>query len=219
LVPEMQLKLLRLIEHGEIRPVGRMGAQLVDVRVIATSQTPLLSAAKAGLFREDLYYRLATVHMTLPLLRARQGDIPMLVRHLLARQAARYRTAVVDVSDAALQLLSGYHWPGNVAQLQSTLLRATLGHAGESLTVANFPVLSAQAQMLPSPSPVHLNASGVTMFMPDGHLRALADIEADIIRLAIGHYRGRMSEVARRLGIGRSTLYRKLIELGLTDAA
>ena len=85
--------------------------------------------------------------------------------------------------------------------------------------MTDFPVLNAQTQLSPRLASVAVNPSGVTMFLPDGHLRPLTEIEADIIRLAIGHYRGRMSEVARRLGIGRSTLYRKLIELGLTDAA
>lgn len=219
LAPELQLKLLRLIEHGEIRPFGRAGAQLVDVRIIATSTTPLLSAIAAGHFREDLYYRLATVHVALPPLRARYGDVPILVRHLLARQGSQAAGATIGITDAALEILGAYHWPGNVAQLQSTLLRATIGQPGESLSVTDFPVLNAQVQLSPRPISVVVNPSGVTMFMPDGHLRPLAEIEADIIRLAIGHYRGRMSEVARRLGIGRSTLYRKLIELGLTDVA
>lgn len=217
--PDLQLKLLRLIEHGEIRPFGRAGAQLVDIRVIATSLTPLHDAAHAGRFREDLYYRLATVHVTLPSLRARHGDVPMLVRHLLARQTANVTSTTIGITDAALEILGAYHWPGNVAQLQSTLLRATIGQPGETLTVTDFPVLNAQAQLSPRLASVAVNPSGVTMFLPDGHLRPLTEIEADIIRLAIGHYRGRMSEVARRLGIGRSTLYRKLIELGLTDAA
>lgn len=124
-----------------------------------------------------------------------------------------------DISDAALQVLDSYHWPGNVAQLHSTLLRAALARTGNGLTTADFPVLTSLATAIPGMPHIHATTSGVAMFHPDGHLRTLADIEADIIRLAISHYRGRMSEVARRLGIGRSTLYRKLIELGLTDAA
>ncbi len=219
LTPDLQLKLLRLIEHGEVRPIGRAGALLVDVCVIATSMAPLITAAKAGSFREDLYYRLATVHATLPPLATRRGDIAMLTRHLLSRQTVLSVTPSIGISDPAVQLLSGYHWLGNVAQLQSSLLRASVSHSGELLTTEDFPVLSDQtrATLIPLHLPHH--ASGVSMFTSDGHLRPLAEIEADIIRLAIGHYRGRMSEVARRLGIGRSTLYRKLIELGLTEVA
>ena len=104
-------------------------------------------------------------------------------------------------------------------QLQATLFRAAVFCDGDALTAQDFPRL---ANLLGETARVHQpisDGAGVTLFGPDGNLRPLEEIEADVIRLAIGHYRGRMTEVARRLGIGRSTLYRKLSELGIDNAA
>ena len=118
-----------------------------------------------------------------------------------------------------MSLLSGYAWPGNVRQLQNALFRAAVLCESDALTAADFPHI---AGLLVAGAPVADHgpqAAGVTLFNSDGNMRALDAIEADVIRLAIGHYRGRMTEVARRLGIGRSTLYRKLAELGISDAA
>ena len=124
-----------------------------------------------------------------------------------------------------------YGWPGNVRQLAGVLFRAALLCEGSALTAEHFPHIAIQARytgrrtdFAPKLSKAKSEeaiegAPGVTLYTVDGHLRTLEEIEADIIRLAIGHYRGRMTEVARRLGIGRSTLYRKLGELGIDSAA
>ena len=117
-------------------------------------------------------------------------------------------------------MLAAYDWPGNVRQLQAVLFRAAVFCDGDALTADDFPQLS----NLLGPSPIGGTAalpesSGVMLYTPDGNLRPLEEIEADVIRLAIGLYRGRMTEVARRLGIGRSTLYRKLGELGIDQSA
>ncbi|NJS14290.1 MAG: sigma-54-dependent Fis family transcriptional regulator, partial [Sphingopyxis sp.] len=128
----------------------------------------------------------------------------------------------LGITDEALRLLAAYAWPGNVRQLQDVLFRAAIACNGDALTIAEFPGIDAALGGGPTDSTdvaINGDAIGVTLYMPDGHLRPLEDIEADVIRLAIGHYRGRMSEVARRLGIGRSTLYRKLSELGIDSSA
>jgi DNA-binding NtrC family response regulator len=177
---------------------------------------------EAGRFREDLYYRLNVVQVTIPPLRERAGDIPALVRHLLARIAEQPGLRSLGISDDALQLLTGYDWPGNVRQLQNALFRAAVLCDEEGLTREDFPQIAQIAQGRPmSAGPVasQTSTAGITLFRPDGNLRPLDEIEADVIRLAIGHYRGRMTEVARRLGIGRSTLYRKLGELGIDQTA
>ena len=129
----------------------------------------------------------------------------------------------IGVTDDALRLLAAYAWPGNVRQLQDVLFRAAVGSKTDVLTSADFRAIEAT---LGGGSPsaegeiaINGEAIGVTLYLPDGNLRPLEEIEADVIRLAIGHYRGRMSEVARRLGIGRSTLYRKLSDLGIDTAA
>ncbi|WP_210357616.1 sigma-54-dependent transcriptional regulator [Sphingomonas beigongshangi] len=215
---DAQVKLLRVLQSGEVQPIGARHAREVDVRVIAATNKRLIEEVEAGRFREDLYYRLNVVQVTIPPLRERSGDIPALARHLLARIAHQPGLRPLGITDEALALLVGYDWPGNVRQLQNALFRAAILCEGDALTRADFPQIAALGQrrggVIAPPS-----GAGVTLFRPDGNLRPLEDIEADVIRLAIGHYRGRMTEVARRLGIGRSTLYRKLGELGIDNAA
>ena len=126
----------------------------------------------------------------------------------------------IGITDEALALLANYDWPGNVRQLQNALFRAAVLCEAAALTRDDFPQIAAlEGKHGDGEGRTVLTGSGVTLFQPDGNLRALEQIEADVIRLAIGHYRGRMSEVARRLGIGRSTLYRKLSDLGIDTAA
>jgi DNA-binding NtrC family response regulator len=165
---------------------------------------------------------LNVVQVTIPPLRERTGDIPALARHLLARIAQQPGLRPIGITDDALQLLVNYDWPGNVRQLQNALFRAAVLCEANALTRADFPQIAALgAKRLAGTSTTSATpaSGGVTLFRPDGNMRALEEIEADVIRLAIGHYRGRMTEVARRLGIGRSTLYRKLGELGIDNAA
>lgn len=219
---DAQVKLLRVLQSGEIQPIGARHAREVDVRVIAATNKTLLAEVEAGRFREDLYYRLNVVQVTIPPLRDRIGDIPALARHLLARIAAQPGLRPLGITDDALQLLASYDWPGNVRQLQNALFRAAVLCDGDGLARADFPQIAQLAAGRPdgaAGSAQQVGNGGVTLFRPDGNLRALEEIEADVIRLAIGHYRGRMTEVARRLGIGRSTLYRKLGELGIDQSA
>ncbi|MDQ2892490.1 MAG: sigma-54 dependent transcriptional regulator [Pseudomonadota bacterium] len=215
---DAQVKLLRVLQSGEVQPIGARHPSHVDVRVIAATNKRLLDEVEAGNFREDLYYRLNVVQVTIPPLRERTGDVPALARHLLARIAQQPGLTSLGITDDALALLVEYDWPGNVRQLQNALFRAAVLCEGAALTRADFPQIAALGHRSSSPV-ASVNGGGVTLFRADGNLRPLEDIEADVIRLAIGHYRGRMTEVARRLGIGRSTLYRKLGELGIDNAA
>jgi len=217
---DAQVKLLRVLQSGEIQPIGARHMREVDVRVIAATNKRLAEEVEAGRFREDLYYRLNVVQVTIPPLRERTGDIPALARHLLARIAEQPGLRPLGITDDALALLGRYDWPGNVRQLQNALFRAAVLCDGDALTLSDFPQIAALGtQRSAGPASQMATSGGVTLFRPDGNLRPLEEIEADVIRLAIGHYRGRMTEVARRLGIGRSTLYRKLGELGIDNAA
>jgi len=216
----------RVLATGEVRPVGLNGSNSVDVRVIATSSRPLPQD-----FHPGLAERIGAVTVVLPPLRERSGDIPALVRHLLQRFAEQTSLQPLSIGNDALAVLMRYGWPGNVRQLTGVLFRAALQCDQSSLTAQHFPHIAIQSRytarqtdFIPSMSEERseemlASAPGVMLYSSDGHLRPLEDIEADIIRLAIGHYRGRMTEVARRLGIGRSTLYRKLGELGIDTAA
>ena len=223
---DTQETLDRVLATGEVRPVGLNGSYSVDVRVIAASSRPLPEDFNAGLAE-----RIGATTVVLPPLRDRSGDIPALARHLLGRVAEQLELKPLSIGNDALAVLMRYGWPGNVRQLAGVLFRAALQCDGSSLTADHFPHIAVQSRFTARRSDISptlsksrsdqaiSGAPDVTLYTSDGHLRPLEEIEADIIRLAIGHYRGRMSEVARRLGIGRSTLYRKLGDLGIDTAA
>ena len=215
---DAQGRLLRVLQTGEVHPLGARHPREVDVRVIAASNKRLADEVEAGRFREDLYLRLNAVPVTIPPLRERAGDIPALTRHLLSRIAQQPGLRPLGITDDALVLLEEYDWPGNVRQLGNALFRAAVLCEGDALTRGDFPQIASLGARRSATAQAAM-AGGVTLFRADGNMRPLEDIEADVIRLAIGHYRGRMTEVARRLGIGRSTLYRKLGELGIENAA
>jgi len=219
LPPHVQERLARSLQRGDVQPIGARHSFRVDVRIIAASNADLGDLVREGLFRADLLEALGTVQVHVPSLRERAGDIPALSRHFLARIGEQPGLRPLGITDGALALLAAYDWPGNVRQLQATLFRAAVFCDGDALTAQDFPNLSNLIGETGATHSPHPESSGVMLYAADGNLRPLEDIEADVIRLAIGHYRGRMTEVARRLGIGRSTLYRKLSELGIDNAA
>ncbi|QAY78425.1 sigma-54 dependent transcriptional regulator [Sphingosinicella sp. BN140058] len=229
---DTQVKLLRALETGEIQRIGGRSIQMVDVRIVAATNRRLVDEIARGRFREDLYYRLNVVHVGIPPLRERSSDIPALARHLLGRIAEQPGMRRLSITDDALSVLMRYGWPGNVRQLQNALFRAAVLCEGNALSAVDFPQIRQESTLSRRADDYHgralngasqsaalNNGAGITLYGDDGNMRSLEEIEADVIRLAIGHYRGRMTEVARRLGIGRSTLYRKLGELGISDAA
>jgi DNA-binding NtrC family response regulator len=236
-----QVKLLRAIQEGEVEPVGAKKPVKVDVRLISATNRNLIADAKSGRFREDLFYRLHVFPIAVPPLRERSEDIAELARHFLARFAAEEGKRIRAVSTEALALLVKYRWPGNVRQLENAVFRAVVLAEGDSIGTDEFPQIFAQLSGVPVPEappraaleaaqfieigpstapglpPASAAPGSLGMLDAEGEVRALEDIEADAIRFAIAHYRGQMSEVARRLRIGRSTLYRKLEFLGLDE--
>ena len=231
---DVQVKLLRAVQEGEVDPVGGRSTVKVDIRLISATNRDLIQRVKDGLFREDLYYRLNVFPIHIPPLRERREDIPLLVQHFVARLGkSETGGRVKGISAAALTMLEAYDWPGNIRQLENAIFRAVVLCEGELLTPGDFPQIRAQVGGIdlggsepaaPAPVPVPTGApaapaetgfGSVRAIDERGDMRSLADVETDMIRLAIEHYDGRMSEVARRLGIGRSTLYRKLKELGI----
>lgn len=215
----VQARLLDALESGIVRPVGATHGFRVDVRLLCATDNSLAQLAKGGVFDAALAERLSATRIGLPPLRERTGDISALTRHFLQRIGEQPGLTHLSVSDSALALLAAYEWPGNVRQLQSVLFRAAVYCEGDTLTADSFPQLSEMLGELEGASSHLHEGIGVMLYTEDGNLRPLEEIEADVIRLAIGHYRGRMTEVARRLGIGRSTLYRKLSDLGIDNAA
>ncbi len=251
---DVQVKLLRAIQDGEVDPVGAKRSQKVDIRLISATHRDLIQWVKDGQFREDLFYRLNVFPITVPPLRDRRDDIPALVKHFMAQNPAGDAGArITGISTDTLAMLKSYDWPGNIRQLENAVLRAVVLCEGETLNVDEFPQiraqvegidLSADPQSAPSSAPVvepekartqtsvgtevitfdtdeaenpsqPAGDDGLSVLDERGDVRALSDVEYDMICFAIDHYAGQMSEVARRLGIGRSTLYRKLKEYGI----
>jgi DNA-binding NtrC family response regulator len=229
---DMQVKLLRALQEGEIDPVGSKRPVKVDVRIISATNRNLADQVKAGAFREDLFYRLNVFPIEAPSLRERRDDIPALIEHFIRRFNVEEGKRVSGVSAEALQMLCAYEWPGNVRQLENTIYRAIVLADSPHLQAYDFPAISGvnmpALAAMPSAS-VNLVQSvrdqiedvnalhdaPVRILDEAGHLRKLEDIERDLIEHAISVYAGHMSEVARRLGIGRSTLYRKVRDCGL----
>ncbi len=229
---DMQVKLLRALQEGEIDPVGSKRPVKVDVRIISATNRNLADQVKAGAFREDLFYRLNVFPIEAPSLRERRDDIPALIEHFIRRFNVEEGKRVSGVSAEALQMLCAYEWPGNVRQLENTIYRAIVLADSPHLQAYDFPAISGVNMPAPAAMPaatislaqsvreqiddVHaLHDAPVRILDEAGHLRKLEDIERDLIEHAISVYAGHMSEVARRLGIGRSTLYRKVRDCGL----
>ncbi|MEO1207531.1 MAG: sigma-54 dependent transcriptional regulator [Pseudomonadota bacterium] len=244
---DAQVKLLRALQEGEIDPVGSKKPVKVDFRLISATNRDMIQQVKDGKFREDLYYRLNVFPVWVPPLKERIEDVPELAMYFVARFAAEEGKRVTSISEDALRLLQAYSWPGNVRQLENTVFRAVVLADGFELRVADFPQIAAHvdgfsAEVPAAPAPVGSTAftgqallgaenqipvtmevtagsMGIPAVTADGDIRPLDEIEADMIRLALGRYRGRMTEVAKRLKIGRSTLYRKMQEYGLEQRA
>jgi DNA-binding NtrC family response regulator len=236
-----QVKLLRALQEGEVEPVGARKPVKVDVRIVSATNRDLIADVKAGRFREDLFYRLHVFPIGVPPLRARRDDIPDLVRHFVTRFAAEEGKRVNRVSREALGLLMAHSWPGNVRQLENAVFRAVVMADGDEIGVDEFPqIVSNRSTATPAadrmadlhpdangdlgagvtiapPAAPELTIAGSSLALTDaqGQVRPFDALERDIIRFAISHYRGQMSEVARRLAIGRSTLYRKLESLNV----
>jgi DNA-binding NtrC family response regulator len=243
LPPAAQVKLLRAVQEGEVEPVGGRKPVKVDVRLMSATNRNLVEDVKTGRFREDLFYRLHVFPIAVPPLRERPEDIPELIRHFLVRFCAEEGKTIRSLAGDALSLLARYRWPGNVRQLENAVFRAVVMAEGDSIGVDEFPQIAAQVSAAPPPDAASLTAGltlladapamivepdypagpswhqggGLPLLDQDGQVRSLEEIEAELIRFAITHYRGQMSEVARRLKIGRSTLYRKLENLGYAD--
>ena len=237
-----QVKLLRALQDGEVEPVGGRKSVKVDVRILSATNRDLIADVRAGRFREDLFYRLHVFPISVPPLRMRRDDIPELARHFLTRIAAEEGKRIRSISADGLALLAACHWPGNVRQLENAIFRAVVLADGNEIGANEFPQIAALVScgadyppplIEPSPAMVaswpeadsgngHASAAGaaghsLSLTDPRGDVKPLEDIEREAIRFAISHYRGQMSEVARRLKIGRSTLYRKLEGLGLDE--
>ena len=203
--PEVQVKLLRVLQDGTFQRVGGTHAMQVDVRLVAATNKDLVQEVAAQRFRHDLYYRLNVIMMVLPPLRERRQDIPLLVAYFLRKYSAQNHKEVQAIQQEALQQLQTYEWPGNVRELENVIERAVVLAQGPIITVAD---LSLEAPQDKGPA-----VTGDYVVLPAN--ASLAQIERETILQALQRSEGNRQVAARQLGIGVSTLYRKLKEYQL----
>jgi DNA-binding NtrC family response regulator len=199
LAPNAQAKLLRVVQEGEVRPVGEERARKVDVRVIAATHRDLEEEVRRGRFREDLFYRLNVVHLRVPPLRERPEDVPVLARHFLARFAERFGVAPLRATDALLSRLTAHPWPGNVRELENAVERL----------VALSPPDGPDLGLLPGGEPQADDGGELPL------KERVQAYERGLVVEALRATRGNRTEAARRLGISRVTLHDKLKRYGL----
>jgi transcriptional regulator with PAS, ATPase and Fis domain len=204
----MQSKLLRVLQNGEIRPLGSETVKRVNVRVISATNRPLEEMIRKREFREDLYYRLRGVSVALPPLRERRDDIPLLVDHFLGLLAKQNDAPKLRVEPALLRLLTRRPWPGNVRELENVIYRLALFAEKGGITAEtahkDFELLDAEARQAAAP---HSGAAGRT------------DLKKGDLRRALSEAKGNRDEAARLLGISRATLFRKLRSHGLISGS
>ncbi|WP_319584345.1 sigma 54-interacting transcriptional regulator [uncultured Pseudodesulfovibrio sp.] len=209
--PMLQLKLLRFLESREYERVGESRTYTADVRIIAATNADLRESVRRGSFREDLYYRLNVMPVTLPPLRDRQADIPMLTDHFLSMFAENFGKHFDGVSEEVMDLLLSYSWPGNVRELKHTLEHACILSPGKIVELRHIrkDLVDHIRNVIPEPAPVPIAEPGFPLsFMPRKPGR-------DDILAVLHECGGNKVQAARRLGIHRATLYRKLKALGL----
>ena len=202
----LQAKLLRALQEGEVTPIGQSTPVKVDVRVIAATLRDLPAEIAAGRFREDLYYRLAVVPVALPPLRERGEDVPQLARFFLARHAQRHGRPEVVLTEDAVQALAAQPWPGNVRELENVLERVLVLADGPSVDAA---FLSSMMTMKPAapPTPTDTELS---------IKKATRELEADLIRRALGVTQGNRTNAAKLLEISHRALLYKMKEYGIS---
>jgi two-component system response regulator HydG len=203
--PEVQVKILRVLQDGAFERLGSTRTLRTDVRVVAATNKDLMQEVEAGRFRLDLYYRLNVITLQLPALRERREDIPLLVAHFLRKYAEQNNKEVSGIEQQALQYLQHYDWPGNVRELENVIERAVVLAKEPIIGTAELPGHFQEKEFLPTPTDhfvLPLNAT-------------LADIEREAIAQALQHSAGNRQATARSLNIGVATLYRKLKEYQL----
>ena len=204
--PATQVRLLRVLQERELERVGGEDTIPVDVRIVAATNTPAADLLTTKGFREDLYYRLHVVPVTVPPLRERKDDIPLLAEHFVTKLRSRTRSRATTVAPAAMERLAEYDWPGNVRQLENVIERALVLAEGDVLEASDLPLLVNVNGSRPGPSGTLGDATtdGIDLG------RALDDLEENVIRQVLARTGGNKSAAARLLGISKSQLFYKV---------
>ena len=207
LATNVQVKLLRVVQEGEIERVGGEETLHVNVRVIAATNRDLPAMVQKGQFREDLYYRLNVIPVHLPPLRKRKEDIPELVHFFLKRLASQDKRKKISIDKEAMEVLIDYPWPGNIRELENVLERAVVLCDSDRITINELPFIQET-----SPS---LEQRKASLHLRGNLDERLAELEKQLLLEAMQEAKGIKTKAARSLGIKTSTLYYKLEKYGL----
>jgi DNA-binding NtrC family response regulator len=211
---DLQAKLLRALQEKEVRPVGATHRVPIKARIVAATNRDLVSMVEKGSFRKDLFYRLNVVNLRLPSLRERREDIPLLTAHFLDRISKEHGRKFT-LNDEALRTMMRHDWPGNIRELEHAIDRACTMSSGPVLQLGDLPTQLQQqgleAHRVASQQPETASSEAST------EIQTLADLEKQAILSAIRALKGDKLQAAKNLGIGKTTLYRKLKEYGITD--
>jgi DNA-binding NtrC family response regulator len=216
---DVQPKLLRFLESGEIHPLGEAQPTRVDVRIVAATNANLDQLVSDGRFREDLFYRLNVIRFRVPPLRERREEIPPLVQHFLARFSEEYHKSHLRVAEETMEYLLLYRWPGNVRQLANAIRRlVALAETGAVLMPEHLsPEIAATRRTIPA-SERTLAPSEVVVRLDQPMAAAIEHIERAMLQYALSTCGGRMDPAARALGLSRKGLYLKRQRLGIEAA-
>jgi two-component system response regulator HydG len=195
---DLQIKLLSVIQSRSLTKIGSSKVVQLDVRIICATNAPIYDMVKNGTFRQDLFYRIKTIEIKLPPLRERREDIPLLTKYYLEEFSKRYNKDV-ELDDVLLQKLANYSWPGNIRELQHAVERAVILGKGPLLKADDFQL-----------SPTAESAADLATLN-------LSDVEKNVIKHALKKCNGNLTKASEELGIGRTTLYRKIEEYGLSE--
>ena len=208
-----QAKILRALQEKRVERIGGTQSVPIDVRVISATNKNLEEEVKKGNFREDLYYRISVYPIHLPPLRERREDIPQLVAYFLDRFNKKLNRRIKRVSDRALEHLINYDWPGNVRELENIMERSMLNCSGEVLLPEHLPITITAYELDSLSSGFRIDFRRAISLAKD--VPSWEEVEREVCRLALKLTNHNISEAAQRLGIGRTTLYRKLKKYNL----
>lgn len=200
----VQSKLLRVIQEKKVSRIGSAHERPVDIRIIAATHRDLSEEVRLGNFRQDLYYRLNVLEITIPPLRQRRDDLPMLAAHLVEKVSAKLGRSGISIDDGFMQTIKAHDWPGNIRELENAVERAIIRAGADNVLTADL--LDVQG-VRPEAERVELKVS---------EIRSLRDVEKKMIADALAFYEGNIQKAAAKLGIGRNTLYRKMKDYDLS---
>jgi two-component system response regulator HydG len=217
---DLQAKLLRALQEKEVRPVGATQARPISARVLAATNRDLATMVEQGRFRKDLYFRLNVVNLRIPPLRDRREDIAVLATHFL-KQMEKETGVERSFSDSMLRTMAEYDWPGNVRELENAIERACALSSGPVLHLGDLPTQLQNFRMQQGAAIHAVDEEGLeqsgSMGAPEGGIVSIAEMEKQAILGTIRQLNGDKLMAAKLLGIGKTTLYRKLKEYGITE--